>query len=503
MCTAGKRIFSLIMKTIIVVVILLSTTIGMSKRCLAFDEEAVYSVVDRDDVKVPDDIIWKNRRFSTKNSKGEFVKYILKDKILKIYVDNKLIWQTDRSYFVQDIFVSNIDDDVIKQDARIDGRSKEEIVVLLWKEGRYGHYRPFWVREDETDYSQHVFVYNIENNKVISRWGSSYMGNEAEKMCFNDGLMFLTHSGEKETAWEWTGFGFEKVESVDFFVVGDNLLHEPIYVDALKNHDGKFDHIYRKVEKYTKKADFSVINLETPLVNDPGKYSTYPCFGSPVSVAEAIKKAGFDCVTLSNNHRLDKGKTGVDETLEAIQKYDLLHVGSMDEKPYLLVKRHGIVFALMNYTYGTNGIKPPKEYEKAVNYLTDEEQIRKDIRTAKENSDFVIVFPHWGTEYATAPDTYQKKWRDVFYDEGVDVVCGTHPHVIQPYELYKKEGRDKDMLIYYSLGNYISANGRKDHNSGGFAFFSVEPTSKGPILSKYNFVKSETMFRARDYYSKD
>lgn len=500
MYTAGRKPYSLIIKMLIVVAILFVTTICTYKRCLALDEESIYSVVDREEVKVPDDIIWKDKRFSTKNNKGEFVKYILKDKTLKIYVDDKLFWQTDRSYFVQDIFVSNIDDEnVIKQDARIDGRSKEEIVVLLWKEGRYGHHRPFWVHEDETDYSQHVFVYNIENNKVVSRWGSSYMGNEAEKMCFDDGLMFLTHGGGRETAWEWTGFGFEKIDSVDFFIAGDNLLHEPIYVDALNNHDGKFEHIYKRAEKYTKKADFSIINLETPLVNDPKRYSTYPCFGSPVSVAEAIKKAGFDCVTLSNNHRLDKGKTGVDETLNAIRKYSLLHVGSMDDKPYLLVKRHGIVFALMNYTYGTNGIRPPKGYEKAVNYLTDEEQIRKDIRDARENSDFVIVFPHWGTEYATSPDAYQKKWRDVFYDEGVDVVCGTHPHVIQPYELYQKEEGNREMLIYYSLGNYISANGRKDHNSGGFAIFSVEPASNGPRISKYDFVKTETMFRARDY----
>lgn len=502
MCTAGKVFLRTIAKMIVVAAMLFVATICTSQICFALDEEATYSIIDRDEVKVPDDINWKEKGLTIKNSSGQTIKYVLRNKTLKVYVDNKLIWQTARDYFIQDMFVSDIDgEESIKHDARVNRRSDEEIVVLLWKEGRYGIHRPFWVHDDEKEYSQHLFVYNIEKDKVISRWGSSYMGEEAKEMIFKNGLLFLTYRGNKESAWNWTGFGFEKNDTVDFFIAGDNLIHEPIYVDALKNHNGKFEHIYTKIKKYTEKADFSLINLETPLVNDPSRYSTYPCFGSPVSVAEAIKKSGFDCVTLSNNHRLDKGKTGVEETIEALDRAELLHVGSMDEKPYLLVKRNNIVFALMNYTYGTNGIKPPKGYEKAVNFLTNEEQIRNDISEAKANSDFVIVFPHWGTEYATAPDAYQKKWRDIFYEEGVDVVCGTHPHVIQPYELYKTEDGNREMLIYYSLGNYISANGRSDHNSGGLAFFSVEATSDGPKISKYNFLKIETMFRARNYQS--
>lgn len=502
MCIPGKKIYRLIHKLFIVAAIFCVATFCYAKVgnsiCLAYDDEAAYSVADRDYIEVPDDIDWKDRVISENNENGH-VKYVLKNRMLKIYIDKKLVWQTDRDYFVQDVFVADIDNEELKQNPRNNKRSKDEIVMLLWKKGRYGIYRPFWVHKDEESFSQHLFVYNLSEDKAIPRWGSSYMGEEVKDMCFKDDLLFLTHNDNRETAWRWRGFGFEKNENVDFFIVGDNLLHEPIYKDAINNHNGDFDHIYKKVEIYTKNADISIINLETPLVKDPKRYSTYPCFGSPVSVAKSLKKAGFDGVTLSNNHRLDKGETGIIETIEALDKNDLLHVGSMDEKPYLLIKRNDIVFALLNYTYGTNGIKPKKGYENAVNYLEDEEKIREDIREAKDNADFVIVFPHWGTEYAKEPNSYQKKWRDIFYEEGVDVVCGTHPHVIQPFEMYKAEDCEREMLIYYSLGNYISANGRAEHNSGGYAVFSVEATSKGPKIVGYRFVKSETMFKASNY----
>ena len=500
----GNRVTNCIFKVVTVAAILIVATFCVTKTCKAFDDEVIFNFIDRKAVSMPKDIVFNDKTITETDESGREINYVLKDKQVKIFIDNELIWQSGRRNFVQDMFVDDIDSDVdTRGNARKSMKSKKELVILLWKEGRYGSHRPFWVYEDEKDYSQHIFTYNIEGNKVLAKWGTSYMGEEATSMDFCDGILYLTHRNSEgkngKSAWKWNSFGFEKLEPVKIFVAGDNLIHEPIYVDALNNHDGDFEYIYKKIEGYTKDADLSIINLETPLVYDSKLYSTYPCFGSPVAVAEAIKKAGFDAVTLSTNHRLDKGITGIEDTLKACDENDIMHVGSMDEKPYLLIKRNNIVFALLNYTYGTNGIRPKKGYEKAVNYLDDEEKIRSDIKEAKENSDFVIVFPHWGTEYKKEPDAYEKKWCKFFYDEGVDVIVGTHPHVYQPVEMYSEEGNEHEMLVFYSLGNYISANQSIDHNTGALGFFEVMQDKEHPYVSSYNMKEIDTMYKQSKY----
>lgn len=490
---------------IFVAAIFIAATFSESKICYAsqdsqYDDAASFTNYDTENIIVPLDVTWQDRTISDKDEKGRTIKYVLNDKRVKVYVDGVFIWASSDRYLVQDIFVANIESENKKSDnARIRNNSEKELVLLLWKKGRYGIHKPFWIVNDEEQFSQHIFTYNVVGNKVKSKWGSSYIGKEAKSFLFDNNILFLTYKDDTESAWKWISFGFEEIEPVKFLVAGDNLIHDYIYKDALNNHGGDFEYIYKKAEKYTKEADFSIINLETPLVKDAKMYSTYPCFGSPVMVAEGIKKAGFDAVTLSNNHRLDKGVTGIVETLETLDENNLLHVGSMDEKPYLLIKRNDIVFALLSYTYGTNGIRTPKGYENAVNLLDDEDKVRVDIREAKANSDMVIVFPHWGTEYAKEPDYYEKKWRDIFYEEGVDAVMGTHPHVKQKYEMYSLDGNNHNMLIYYSLGNYISGNQNPDRNSGGLALFDVNITSKGPVISNYDFVEIDTIYSARKY----
>lgn len=484
-------------KNLLAIAALIAAIVCVDKTCFALDKESVYSDYDRKSAVLPDDINWQNKDFVKTDENGRKVRYVLNDKRVSIYIGSELIWQSDINCFVQDMFVADIDpDENRKKDARINNKSKEEIVLLIWKEGRFGNHRPFWVNSDEKEMSQHIFAYNIAEKRVYAKWGSSYMGDVYDDMIFKDNTLFLKDEKGSETAWQWVSFGFEKLEDVKFFVAGDNLIHEPIYVDALNKYNGNFDHIYKGVSRFAKDADISVINLETPLVNDEKRYSTYPCFGSPITVAQAIGNAGFNVVTLSNNHRFDKGASGIDETLKALDDNGILHVGSMDDEPYLLIKRNNIIFALMNYTYGTNGIRPPKGYENGVNYLSDEKKIREDIRKAKENSDFVIVFAHWGTEYMTEPDSYEKKWRDVFYEEGVDVVVGTHPHVYQKYEMYKSGDDEREMLLFYSLGNYISANQRKDHNTGGVGFFDVNITTQGAKVTDYDFKVIDTIYKS-------
>lgn len=464
-----------------------------------YDDEEAFSDSVNERVTLPEDIDWKSDVSVIQDEKGRKVKYVLSNQRVSVYIDGNRVFETPDGYLVQDMIIADVNEGEETDPHLAKEKSRDEIILILWKVGRYGPHRPFWVDKDETSFSQHIFVYNISGEKVIQKWASSYMGAEAESVEFKDGILYLTYRNGRSVPWKWNKFGFKRVEDTDIFVAGDNLMHVEIYQDALRRHDGNFEYLYDKCRPYIKDAELSFINLETPLVNDPARYSTYPVFGSPVQIAKALKDTGFDGVSLSTNHRFDKGASGIDETLAALDEQRLLHVGSMDEKPYILVKRNEIVFALMNYTYGTNGIRPPKGYEKGVNYLTDEDKIREDIREAKANSDFVIVFPHWGTEYALQPDSYQNKWRDVFYEEGVDAVVGTHPHVIQKYEMYKPEGGEREMLIYYSLGNYISSNQRGEHNSGGLALFSVRKTPAGVEIINYDFVKIDSMFNAWKY----
>ena len=125
-----------------------------------------------------------------------------------------------------------------------------------------------------------------------------------------------------------------------------------------------------------------------------------------------------------------------------------------------------------------NGQPLPDDCPYAVHKLTDEAQIRADIRAAQEAADIVIVFAHWGTEYQTEPDEEQNRWTQVFLEEGVDVVIGTHPHVLQPYEWITAEDGHR-MLVYYSLGNFVSAQDMPDRILGGMAQFKAVITLNG------------------------
>lgn len=111
--------------------------------------------------------------------------------------------------------------------------------------------------------------------------------------------------------------------------------------------------------------------------------------------------------------------------------------------------------------------------------------MQKDIARAKAEADFVIVFAHWGTEYAQEPDEFQRKWTQVFLQSGVDIVIGTHPHILQPYEMLTGDDGHQ-MLVYYSIGNYISAQPEKRCVKGGMAEFTVSLTPTGYQITEYD-----------------
>lgn len=271
----------------------------------------------------------------------------------------------------------------------------------------------------------------------------------------------------------------EKDTKVSFIGVGDNLIHETVYEEA-KQEDGSYDFtsMYSEVKKDVKKADISFINQETILGGQELGLSGYPTFNSPSEIAKNLKDTGFNLVNLATNHCLDKGQTGINNALTTFREQEGMTFNGIydSEEAYQNIptfKKKGITFSFLAYTYGTNGIEAPNAY--SVSYFNDE-KITSDVAAAKKISDVVIVSAHWGEENEFAPSDYQKHFAQLFATLGVDVVIGTHPHVIQPMEWI--EGTDGNKtLVAYSLGNFLGGMLTTDNAISG--------------MLKFDFVKKE------------
>lgn len=281
--------------------------------------------------------------------------------------------------------------------------------------------------------------------------------------------------------------------TVSFVGVGDNLIHNAIYEQADRaigeNLDGTYDFspMYKPVKKEIKEADLAFINQETILGGETLGLSGYPTFNSPIQIAKDVKQTGFDIVNTATNHTLDKFQEGVDNSARAWgEQKGVITAGSYtsqgDKDTIRLIKRKGITFSFLAYTYGTNGITSPNAY--TVNYF-DDAQITSDVARAKEVSDVVIVSAHWGDENVNTTNEFQQKYAQLFADLKVDVVVGTHPHVIQPVEWVNGVEGNKTLVVY-SLGNFLS--GMLDVNnvlSGMIKFDFVQDKAKKEIQIKH------------------
>ncbi|WP_035054209.1 CapA family protein [Carnobacterium pleistocenium] len=269
---------------------------------------------------------------------------------------------------------------------------------------------------------------------------------------------------------------------VSFMGVGDNLIHTGIFEEA-QLEDGTFDFkpMFENVSANIEAADLAFINQETLLGGDEFGFSGYPAFNTPSDMAENLNELGFDLVNGASNHSLDKGKKGVMNTLEIWDEQEnMVFTGvfdSQEERDSIpVIERDGVTFSFLAYTYGTNGIEPDVAYR--LNYF-EEALITQDIERAKEVSDFVIVSAHWGEEHMLEPNEFQKEYAQLFTDLGVDVVIGTHPHVIQPVEWMEGENGNQTLIVY-SLGNFLSAmsTGTENNMLGGMISFDFVLTEE-------------------------
>ncbi len=270
----------------------------------------------------------------------------------------------------------------------------------------------------------------------------------------------------------------EQDATVSLIAVGDNLIHNTL-IDSGRQSDGSYnyDALYADFKQYIEPADIAVINQETILGGSAFDYSGYPLFNSPWEIGEAAINAGFDVFTCATNHSLDMGTEGIEQEIAFFDEHpEVVHVGTnASQQAYDTVtyyEKNGIVFALLNYTYGTNGIPLPDDKPWVVNMM-DKDKIRKDVEAAKEKADVIIAFPHWGTENSMSVSDYQREYAQFFCSLGVDIVIGTHPHVLEPVEWVTDEESGNRTLVYYSIGNFISHQTNRNQLLGGMAEITI------------------------------
>ncbi len=291
---------------------------------------------------------------------------------------------------------------------------------------------------------------------------------------------------------------------------GDLLIHDTVF-KSVKNNNGtyNFDPIFEKIKYVFEESDLSMINLEVPVAGNIFAPSNYPNFNSPVELLDGVKNMGIEVVSTANNHALDKGLKGLQETIKNAELKELKIVGTYltdDTKP-LIIEKNNIKVGIASYTYGTNGIPIPKAAPYCVNII-DKDSMLKDINYMKEQqADFIIFSMHFGQEYQTTQNKTQEELVNFLVNNGVDIVFGSHPHVPQPYEIKEVElenGLKKEAYVVYSLGNFVSNQVDYYTKLGGIATVTV--SKKGddkkivdnkvtPIYTELKRVNGKSRFR--------
>ncbi len=329
-------------------------------------------------------------------------------------------------------------------------------------------------------------------------------------------------------------------KTIHIMAVGDNLLHEGI-ISTGRQPDGSlnYDFEFADIKPFIDAADIAVINQETPLAGNSYGFKGYPCFNSPTEVGDAIANAGFNVVTAATNHAYDQKAKGLysyadyfvenhpeivlcgirgnlpnlhgqpktsegpaetvslAETKETAAEESETKASDAAASPrneriqYLEIQ--GYTFALLNYTYGTNLATYPSDAEGHLDMLCDysrknrmlnftalNDYVLPDIYEAKQTSDFVIVFPHWGNEYQTTASPYQEAWAKMFADAGADLIIGCHPHVVQPVTKVVSD-LGNEVLCYYSLGNFASLQRQRRAMFEAMAWVTLTDDEEGKL----------------------
>lgn len=270
-----------------------------------------------------------------------------------------------------------------------------------------------------------------------------------------------------------------KTSKITINAIGDIMAHTP---QLNAQHDPKtntysFDNNYKYVSSYIKEADLSIANLETTLAGNSIPYSSYPTFNTPDTLADALKNAGVDIISTINNHSFDKGDLGVERTLDVLKSKQFNTIGTIsnvDDENYLIKEVNGISLGLTSFSYGEirentkflNGIRVSDKSKDKLNVF-DSSSVDSAYNTINNtlknisHTDIQILVIHWGDEYRRVPNQFQYDLAQKLSDSGVDIIIGSHPHVVQPVDIIKSTDGSNETLVIYSLGNFISNQRRE------------------------------------------
>lgn len=329
---------------------------------------------------------------------------------------------------------------------------------------------------------------NQEERKTIGTGEMQTTVTDSTEEADSKEVMSTSEMQEKESEQEP-----EEPEQLSVLMVGDVLLHDRVEESCVQPDGSRnFSSLFSKTREEIRKADLAIVNQEVILGGSELGISGYPAFNAPFEVGDSLVEAGFDVVCHGTNHALDKGKKGLLNCIRfwksTYPEVGILGIYETEQERDALYyyERNGMKIAVLNYTYGTNGISLPEGMPYAVNML-EEAQVAADIKKAEAEADFTIVCPHWGTEYQLTPSSQQKKWTQFFLEQGVDLVLGTHPHVIEPVEWVTDEATGHRMLVYYSIGNYVNwtsgtGAGVSDRMVGGMAQVNLERNKESGMV---------------------
>lgn len=314
----------------------------------------------------------------------------------------------------------------------------------------------------------------------------------------------------------------EKKYEVSLIAVGDNLIHSSLYKDANRhaNYNGyDFKPMLTYIKEIVTNYDIAYFNQETILGGTELGLSDYPTFNSPYEVGDAMIDAGFNLVSLATNHTVDRGKSAVENSCAYWKlQSNVLTAGSYcsdeERNEVKIEEKNNITYTMLNYTYGTNGMPVANDYlvnvwptnldindpSRDTKYQNYKEQVKEDIERVRDKVDVLIVAMHWGVEYTHNPTEYEKDMANYLASLGVDIIIGTHPHVIQPVTWID------DTLVIYSLGNFISAQYQNYSTCtnykctvGLMTSFKIEKTVNGDdITIKIDNVENELIY---NYYN--
>jgi poly-gamma-glutamate synthesis protein (capsule biosynthesis protein) len=272
--------------------------------------------------------------------------------------------------------------------------------------------------------------------------------------------------------------------------VGDIMFHLPQVTEARTEEGYDFGLSFEKIKSYISNADIAIANFETT-VNEKKALSGFPRFNSPPEVVEGISDTGFDIMVTANNHCMDTGVEGAENTAALIRKNNMIPLGAGVENKSTVMDVNGIQVGILAYTTSINGLRAPAGYV----CMVDEEQIKKDIEDIKSKSDFIIVYMHAGVEYNRDVEVETAKLFRSVADMGADCVLGSHPHVARKSELYHTRG--KEVLINYSMGNFLSNQNDKYTDIGTMTRLVITKQGETTRLGDFEIVPTYRL-RFRD-----